>query len=317
MRIRSFSDGALSILALRKIRTQALVAGCLLVVGCTASPLTIDERHLERAAAQLQRRPDADSLAAAGLLRVTKSRAQAVALMARAEAAAPTRADLVWLHLRACREVPTCDPLKDEQKLRTLSPANGAGWVDALAHATAARDEAAADAALIAIAHSERVDTYWTTLVGHLSAAAARTGKLSPAEAMIDITGMMAAMALPDYSRLSNSCKGDRLQRDDIREFCRGLAAALENGDTVITEMMGVAIAKRVWPEGSAQWQAAVERRRVYEYRSTLLRALKPVSWSTTQAQAYIALCLDYPSEQAVLREQLIAAGKDPDPPKS
>jgi hypothetical protein len=114
-----------------------------------------------------------------------------------------------------------------------------------------------------------------------------------------------------------NDCKGDRLQRDDIREVCRGVANALENGDTVITEMMGVALAKRVWPEGSEEWNAAVERRRVYEYRADVWRPLEPVTWSRVLAQRYIALCLQYPREQEVMRGQLMDAGKGPNPPPS
>ena len=290
--------------------------GCLLLIGCASSTVTT-ERHFARTAAQLQLQSDADSLAAAGLFQRTKNLSQALALLAHAEAAAPTRADLAWLYLQVCQTDPSCDPQPAEQKLRTLSPTNGAGWLGALTRAVIAKDGAATDTALVAIAHTERVDVYWTTLIGHLSVAAARTGKMSFNEAMITVTGIVAAMAIPAYSPVSNSCKGDRLQRDDIREACRGVANAFENGDTLITEMIGVAIAKRVWPEGSAQWQMAVQRRRAYEYRTALWQSLEPVTWGAPTAKKYIALCLEYPREQEVMRAQLIAAGKDPDPPPS
>jgi hypothetical protein len=284
-------------------------------MGCAGWPSLTNERALERAATQLQRQSDADSLAAAGLFRVTEDRVQAVALLARAEAIAPARADLIWLHLRVCQAQPSCDPQPEEHKLRIVSPGNGAGWLGALARAGAAHDDAAREAALVAIAHTERMDVYWTALIGHLSAAAARTGNLSTAEAMIAVTGIVAAVAIPAYAPLSNSCKGDRLQRSDIREDCRGVAQALENGDTVITEMMGVAIAKRVWPEDSAEWNAAVERRRVFQYRIDSWKPLEPVTWSATQALQYIALCLEHPREQDVVQAQLMNAGKAPNPP--
>jgi hypothetical protein len=263
----------------------------------------------------LERQTDADSLAAAGLFQVIKNHAQAVALLARAETAAPARADLVWLHLQVCQEQPSCEPQPEEQKLRMLDPTNGAGWLGELGRAVKAKDDGATAAALTAIAHTERVDIYWTTLIGHLSLAAARTGTLSPAEAMITVTGIVAAVGIPAYAPVSNSCKGDRLQRDGILEACRGVAHAFENGDTVITEMVGVGIAKRLWPEGSVEWQAAAERRRVYAYRSELWKPLEPVTWSAAQAQKYIALCLEQSREQDVSRARLIDAGKDPDPP--
>ena len=299
---------------LRNVCTRGLLLGYLLVVGCASSPTVTTQQHLERPTAQLEHQTDADSLAAAGLFQVSKNHAQAVALLARAETAAPARADLVWLHLQVCQEQPLCDPKPEEQKLRTLSPANAAGWLGVLTRAFAAHDDAAQDAALIAIEHTERLDIYWNTLVGHLSVAAVRAG-MPPAEAMLAVSGIVAAVGIPAYAPVSNSCKGDRLQRDGILEACRGVAHAFEKGDTVITEMVGVGIAKRLWPEGSVEWQAAAERRRVYAYRSELWKPLEPVTWSAAQAQKYIALCLEQSREQDVSRARLINAGKDPDPP--
>jgi hypothetical protein len=49
------------------------------------------------------------------------------------------------------------------------------------------------------------------------------------------------------------------LNQSDRRD--RGIAKALQNGDTYITKMIGVAIAKRVWPEDSPEWKAAAEDR--------------------------------------------------------
>ena len=300
---------------LRNVFTRGLLLGYLLIIGCASSPTVTTQRHLERATEQLERQTDADSLAAAGLFQVIKKHAQAVALLARAETAAPARADLVWLHLQVCQEQPSCDPQPEEQKLRMLDPTNGAGWLGELGRAVKAKDDGATAAALTAIAHTERVNIYWTTLIGHLSLAAARTGNISIEEAMLAVTGIVAAVGIPPYAPASHFCQGDRLQRDDIREVCRRVAQAFENGDTVITEMMGVAIAKRVWSEGSSEWNTAIERRRVFEYRTQLWKPLEPVNWSGPQAQKYIALCLEQSREQDVTRARLIDAGKDPDPP--
>jgi hypothetical protein len=289
----------------------------LLVAGCAASPSAKTARNFNRAAVQLQRQSDADSLAAAGLFNAVKNRRQAIVLLARAEAAEPTRADLVWLYLQVCHKEPSCDPQPEELRLRTLSPGNGAGWLGTLARATVAKDDAARDAALSAIGRSARVDIYWTTLIGHLSIAVAQTGKISLADAMTTVTGIVAAMAIPAYQPASNSCKGDRLQRADILDACRGVAAAFEQGDTVITEMMGVAIAKRVWPQGSAEWQAATERRRVYDYRAALWRPFDAAPWPSARTKKYLELCLDNRREQDVLRAQLTDLGKVADPPAS
>jgi hypothetical protein len=81
--------------------------------------------------------------------------------------------------------------------------------------------------------------------------------------------------------------------------------------------MMGVAIAKRVWPQGSAEWQAAAERRRVYDYRADLWRPFDAAPWPSARTEKYLRLCLDNRREQDVLRAQLTDLGKEADPPAS
>jgi len=101
-----------------------------------------------------------------------------------------------------------------------------------------------------------------------------------------------------------------------VGEVCRGVAKAFERGDTYITEMIGVAIAKRVWPEGSPEWKAAVEARSVYEYRSKLWSQLETNEmYRQPEAERYLALCDKNPREQDVLMAQLVAAGRNPNPP--
>jgi hypothetical protein len=270
---------------------------------------------MERAIGPLSKSSDADSLAAAGLLSSGKRSEQSLSLLSRAIAAAPERADLVWLHAQICLKVPSCDPEPMELRLRSLDPSNGAAWLGALARADSARDDNTKEAVLSAISRSDRVDIYWTTLIAHLSRASAQTKMLSLPEAEQMVIGFLAAQAIPAYSVASRSCRGDRLERADIIEVCRGLARAFEGGDTYITEMMGTAIAQRVWPEASPEWKAATRARRVYAYRSKLLETLDAEPWSERTAEGYLALCAQHHREQEVLRARLIETGANPDPP--
>jgi hypothetical protein len=166
---------------------------------------------------------------------------------------------------------------------------------------------------LAAIGHSRRVDIYWNTLVAHLSRAVANTKKMSLADSEVTVIGYLAAQGIPAYHIIANSCKGERLQQSQFTQVCRGVAKSLQNGDTYVTEMIGVAIAKRVWPEDSPEWKAAVEERRVQDYRSqfypkvTLRFAIHPGE--------YLTLCAQNRREQDVLAAQLTAAGYDPNPP--
>jgi hypothetical protein len=288
--------------------------------GCDTFPearAVRTEQRFELAAAMLERRTDADSLAGAGMLRSSERRPDlAVDLLARATAAAPERADLAWLEIQVCRDVPTCDPEPKAVRLRTLDPSNGAAWLNALARANAANDEAARINVLSALARTARVNIYWTTIIVHLTRALADTQKVPLREALVDVIGVLAAKAIPAYSATSNLCKGDRLNNVELVGDCRNVALAFERGDTYITELMGVAIAKRVWPVDSPEWKAAAEARRVYEYRSKLwmhseLSSLRNPRW----AERYLALCEQNRREQDVERQEFIDEGKSPDPP--
>jgi hypothetical protein len=241
----------------------------LLLQGCATSPNTgtaqLDQRFAATAA-DLEQKTDADSLAAAGLLRSSEPDL-ALDLLRHARAAAPERADLAWLEIEMCRRVPTCDSEPEEARLRALDASNGAGWLNALARAATAKNEPATRAALSALGHTARVDVYRTTLIAHLTPPIADGKKVPLRESLLVVIGILAADAIPVYHVTSGLCKGDSLSADMIAD-CRAVALAFERGDTDLTEMLGVTVAKRVWPADSAEWREASEARRVYEYRT-------------------------------------------------
>jgi hypothetical protein len=183
----------------------------------------------------------------------------------------------------------------------------------ALARAHSSNNQEATDAALTAIAHTNRFDSYWTTLISRLSRAVLQTDKRSPAETVVTVIGYLAAQPIPAYDAASKACKGEQLLRPEITEACRDMARVLQQGDTYLTEMIGVAIAKRVWPEDSAQWKAAAEARRVYDYRSK--HWLKLNVPDDASIEKYLRLCSTNRREQDVWLAQLINAGEDPNPP--
>lgn len=271
------------------------------------------EMRMGHAADLLESRHDADSLAAAGLLTSVSDRDRSLRLIEKATAVAPERADLVWLQIQVCQEDLACDPDPIEQRLRSLDARNGAGWMGSLSRADKGNDVQAKSAALAAISRSERLDIYWTALVARLTRATAQTEVVSLTEAEIYVIGILAAEAIPAYQVLSNACRGERLNRDDVVEVCRGIANALQNGDTYITEIVGVAIAKRVWPENSPQWMGATEAHRSWDYRAKYLR--QSDAWGAAHTDEYLSLCAQNRREQDVYKAELIASGQNPDPP--
>jgi hypothetical protein len=270
-----------------------------------------------RALSQLEGKTDADSLAAAGLLRAAESKPEmAVDLLTRAFAQAPERADLVWLQIQICQRASFCDSEPAEAQLRAVDPSNGAGWMHALGRADASKNEAQELTVLTALARAERVDFYGTTLVAHLTNAIAATHEVPLSEALVYVLGVLSAQAIPAYQTISNLCKDDRLRNADVVQDCRAVALALEHGDTVLTEMVGVAIAKRVWPADSVEWATASEARRIHDYRSALLLhspfiTLLNVRW----ASKFLALCAKNRRERDVEVGEILDGGKKPDPP--
>jgi hypothetical protein len=286
-----------------------LVAVVCLLVATSASPSEHrppTERQLRRIVAVLTKGSDADSLAAAGLLSLPAGRN----LIEKAAALAPDRPDLLWLYAQVCQEAPACDPEPTERRLRALDPSNGYGWMGALVRAN---NEETRDAALLSMSHSERIDIYWTTLIARLTRATVRTQKVTLRDAEDSIAGTLAARDLHAFVVASNACKGDRLQQPGVMQVCRNVAQAFAHADTYIAEMMGSAMIQRLWPEGSAEWKAAAEARRVFEYRWQWWRSL--VSENESQAQMYLRLCEENLREQDLFAAQLALLGKDPNPP--
>jgi hypothetical protein len=275
------------------------------------------DHRFELAISQLEKKTDADSLAAAGLLRAVESKPEtAVDFLTRASARAPERADLVWLQIQICQRIASCGPEPAEAQLRTLDPSNGAGWLNALSRAGASKNEAAQLTVLTTLAGTERVDFYWTTLIVHLTEAIAATGEVPQSEALVYVIGVLAAEAMPAYQTISDLCNDDRLKDADVVKDCRAVALAFEHGDTDVTEMVGVTIAKRVWSANTVEWARASEARRIHEYRSALLMhstfyTLPPARW----ASKYLALCAKNRREQDVEVGEILEEGKNPDPP--
>jgi hypothetical protein len=288
----------------------------LLLEGCTAARR---EHHFKQAVTVLEQRTDADSLAAAAMLSPMtqpKHEETAYALLVRAAAAAPERADLAWLSIQVCRDVPACDPAPEVERLRVLDPSNGAGWLSAVARAYASDDEAAKIAALSQLARSERVDIYWTTLIAHLTRALAATHQVPLTEALVYVIGGVSVRAIPAYSTVVSLCKGERLNNDEALQDCRRVALALEHGDTFINEMIGLVVARRAWAADSPEWKAAEEETRVLRYRTHTSGQLEAKSGNGARwAEQFLSLCEQNQREHDVVLAEIIRAGKNPDPP--
>ncbi len=275
------------------------------------------ERKIQRTEDSLIASGDADSLAAAAVLSIgpTSNPAQRLKLIERAVSEAPDRPDLVWLNIRLCAQVDDCDPQPLEAQLHALSPDNGAAWFDSIGRAGRRNDVLEVHKDLAAIAGSRRFDTYWNTTVVHVTDAIVRTHTMDSPTAFVTSIGIASALALPAYQTIVKSCKEDALQDPNVLLSCRQVSMVMRGGDTYLTEMVGIAIAKRAWPEGSSEYVDAVSARRTAHYRMqadgklSLHRLL-----SSAYVEKHLQLMTAKTTEQEVVLAEIVNAKLNPNP---
>lgn len=260
--------------------------------------------------ARLESRHDADALAAASLLRVFHGADESLRLSARASAMAPERADLAWLHIQMCEPDDACDPAPLEKKLQELDPGNSAGWLGELVRASQRGDQAAKSVALAAIGRTERLDLYWTRLIARLSEAVADTGEFPASEAQMQVIGALAARAIPAYRHVSAACIRELPAHDERLTTCRGIARSLLNGDTVITEQVGISLASHVWPEGAPERMRALQAQRAFEEQQRYGR--ESGAWMLTHPDEHLSLLRQHRREQDVYAAILASIGQHP-----
>ncbi len=209
-------------------RSIYLVALVGLMPACSTDSFERVKKDVAHAAVALESERDADSLAAAALVSGSfmfgKDPKRALSLIARATAAAPDRADLAWLQAAICQQAPPCDANPFEIRFRILDPSNGAGWLGELDRAWTAKDTERTNEALRAIGQTDRVDLYYTTLIGKLTPKIAEAGSIALDEATIAVTGALAGETVSSYPSASHACKGERLMQADVTKLCQGVA---------------------------------------------------------------------------------------------
>jgi hypothetical protein len=302
----------------RRPSSAALVAALATVAlgGCAARDVTREvnfENQVARTEAALVAAGDPDALQAAAIL--GDDPGLRLALIERAATAAPARPDILWWQLQLCSRVASCDPQPIEARLHALDPGNGAVWAAALERGAKLKDAAAGKTTLAAIAGAERFSVYWNQSIVHTAGAVIRVRAMDPKSAFVAAIGAAAAQTIP-YQPLTDFCQGRALEQTEALATCRRLAAVLRRGDTYLTEMVGLLLARRAWPPGSPEYQSAVDARRVAQYRAQTddrltTRRVLDGAW----VQRRLEMLATHATEQEVVLADITTAGLDPDPP--
>jgi hypothetical protein len=278
----------------------------------------------KRVTATLEQAASVDDLVTAALIRNTALRDPSGALtnLDRALELDPRQPDAAWLALSICAEIRNCSQAPRSARLIALDPGNSAANYPALREARATTDIAAEDIALAEMAGSKYFDVYWSRLITRSTGALAkpRGSAHRPLRELrlttVEAVGWLAGAAIPPFSATSDTCKGDRLKRADVVEWCQRLASVLDNGDTYISQMIGRAIATRVWAPESVELTHFVQRRREYNYVQEMIRPYQDAVYlSVENTERWLNRFRANRSERDVYRAWLVDLGIPADPP--
>ncbi len=288
------------------------------------------------AAATLTARADANSLATAAALRYAgpaygakmvgaKAGPSALGLAARASELAPQNASIGWLHLQLCSSTPACDIRDVATAMRWVDADNGAAWLQTLAAAQKDRDVTEVDRILADMAHGERFDFYWNRIVVLMvDALDAAHDQLPSGFAASDsarlttVSGIASGEVIPPFTALVDACR-DSSAAAERRDLCLRLSRTMQRGDTIVAQMVGFSIERRLLAPDSKEARAIAERRHVLEWRvAAAAKFDNPLlPWTkNARARARLAQMRAMPREEdvciAILREHKMAL----DPPE-
>ena len=259
-----------------------------------------------------------NSLATAAALRhvglTARSKADSAALKSTVELAgkaselAPENPTILWLRLQLCAASAGCDIRDAATTMRWVDAENGAAWIATLAAAQREGDAVEVDRTLADMAHGAYFDLYWNRTVVLLFDALKRAGGRLPAHYLpSDVARLLEAMeiasaeTIPSLTPLLNACR--ETGGAERRELCLKVARIMQRGDTVVAQLAGFSIERRLTPPDSKEGRSVAEHRRVLEWRvSNANRFDLPVlPWLiNSRARARIAQMRAMPREEDV-----------------
>lgn len=216
--------------------------------------------------------PTPTNLAAAAFLAVPGDLIgrQPLELIARAEALAPQRAELAWVHLAICERLKCEAKEQIEARLQEMDPDNGFVWTADLEHAQSSGSAVAVTAAIARIGAGPRMTFYWNQLeVMMVDALAVANPSQIGTRGTVAI-GVLAAQAIPALQPMSKACRLEQLNLLGRRAACEALVARMEQSSTVLTQSLAISMQERWWPAGSPQREVVRAKRRRLDYLMTM-----------------------------------------------
>jgi hypothetical protein len=287
-----------------------------------ASPADKFQVWRSEAVRALAARGDANSVATAAALSFTSSFAApgaaptALQLIARASDLAPENAAIGWLHLQLCATAPACDSREAATVLRWVDADNAAAWLAELSTAQKDKDTVEVERVLADMARGTRFDLYYNQIMVMMFDALTGVRHELPGGVVASDTARLTALAgvanaeiVPAFSSLIDACR-EAAPRSERREDCMKVAKIMQRGDTVIVQMVGFGIERRLIPADSKEAKSLAERKRLLEWRMSAAGKLDVAILPWTQSartRTRLAAMRSRPREEdvciALLRE--------------
>src|SRR5260221_6880474 len=227
----------------------------------------------------LAARADANSVATAAALSFTSSFAapatapMALQLIAHASDLARESAAIGWLHLQLCAAARACNKRDAATVLRWVDGDTAAAWLAELSTAQRDKDTVEVERVLADMARGTRFDLYYNQIMVMMFDALTGVRQQLPGGVVASDTARLTALAgvanaeiIPAFSSLIDACR-EATPRSERRDDCLRLAKIMQRGDTVIVQMVGFGIERRLIPADSKEAKSLAERRHLLEWR--------------------------------------------------
>ncbi len=260
-------------------------------------------------------RGDARSLATAAALSLAAHKPAAVELAVRANELAPENPGIAWMRLQICANTPGCDIREAATTMRWVDAENSAAWMPTLAAAVKDKDATEVARVLADMAQGVHFNVYWNRTVVMLFDALKNVRGALPANyvpsdlaRLSEAVLVAGATIMPPFAPLQSACR-DSLGAER-RATCLKVSKIMQRGDTILVQMAGFGLEKRLLPPDGKEARIAAERKHVLEWRVSAADQFNEplLPWlRNARARAQIARMRAIPREEdvdiAILRE--------------
>ncbi len=217
-------------------------------------------------------RGDARSLATAAALSLASHNSAALELAAKANELDPENPAISWMRLQICANTAGCDIRDAATTMRWVDADNGAAWLPTLAAAGKDKEPMEVARVLADMARGTRFDVYWNrTVVLMFDALKKARGALPSNYVPSDLARLSESMLIasativPSFAPLQYACRDSA--GTERQGSCLKVSKIMQRGDTVMAQLAGFALEKRLVPPDGKEARIAAERRRALEWR--------------------------------------------------